>query len=123
MNDPTPAQIATLSPLCQEYAIAIINAFREAGVPLGIVANGARRNPATQSQLVSAGRSLTTQSAHLTGDAFDVDILGLSRDQIPKQFWDIYGQVIESLGLTWGGRFSNLYDPAHAELPKAYRSA
>lgn len=123
MNDPTPQQLAGLSPTLQPIAIEIINLFRDAGIPLGIVALGGRRTSAQQSNLVGKGVSATLNSYHLTGDAFDVDVLGFPRDQIPPQFWNIYGQVVESYGLVWGGRWSQPYDPAHAQLPKALKSA
>lgn len=107
----------------QAYAIEIITLLREAGIPAIIVAQGARRSAGEQKNIVAAGYSATLKSAHLTGDAFDLDIWGLSRGQIPKTFWDIYGQVVESYGLVWGGRWSHPYDPGHCELPQGLRSA
>lgn len=123
MNDPTPAQLATLSPRMAEIAAEIINACRDVGIPLIIVAKGARRSPEEQSKLLRAGLSATRNSAHLTGDAVDFDIYGLARGDIPQVFWDAFGPFVESFGLTWGGRWRHPYDPGHVELPKSQRSA
>lgn len=120
-TDPTPQQLASLSDEMRPIAIEIINILREAGIPAIIVSQGARRSSATQSKIVAAGNSLTTKSAHLTGDAFDIDIYGLSRSQIPDAFWKVYGPLVESYGLSWGGRWHSLYDPGHAELPRSAR--
>jgi len=123
MDDPTPAQITTLSDRMQPYAIEIISNLRNIGIPAIIVAQGARRNPTTQQALLAKGVSATLKSAHLTGDAFDIDIWGLARGDIPEVFWSFYGQMVESYGLVWGGRWTHPYDPGHCELPKAMRVA
>lgn len=123
MSDPTPAQLATLSPRMLDIAIEIINYFRFAGIPIIIVSKGARRSADDQAQLVAAGLSQTRNSAHLTGDAVDFDIFGLRRDEIPDVFWNLFGQVAESYGLVWGGRWTNPYDPGHVQLPPGQRGA
>ena len=121
MNDPTIGQLRTLSDELLPIAVEIINLFREAGIPLGVVSNGARRSRATQTKLVGTGRSATLNSAHLTGDAVDFDVLGFNRDSLPPIFFQVLGQIGESYGLTWGGRWSRPYDPGHFELPKSLR--
>lgn len=123
ISDPTPEQIASLSPKAQAYAIEIITYLRKLGIPAIIVANGGRRSQSVQEGLVRLGVSATRNSSHLTGDAWDLDIYGLSRDQIPEIFWTYYGQLVESYGLVWGGRWSHPYDPGHCELPRSMRSA
>lgn len=93
----------------------MVNAAREAGIPLVITSS--LRTPAEQKELVRRGFSQTQNSRHLTGRAFDVDIFGLSRDQVPKWFWDILGPWAERwLKLKWGGRWRSIYDPGHFEL-------
>lgn len=120
-TDPTIEQLSGLSPTMARIAVEIINAFRDAGIPLGIVAKGGRRDPQTQQRLVNAGYSATTKSAHLTGDAVDFDVLGFPRKDLPPQFFSIIGQFGESYGLVWGGRWKHPYDPMHFELPKSMR--
>jgi len=122
MHDPTPDQIRQLSPTMASLAVVIINLFRDAGIPLGIVAQGGRRYPAEQERLVAAGLSRTRKSAHLTGDAVDFDVLGVPRNSLPQEFFGVLGYVGEAYGLVWGGRWTSPYDPGHFELPKSLRS-
>jgi len=123
MHDPTPQQIETLSNHLAPIAAEIINIFRQAGIPLGIVAKGARRSASLQDELVRARLSRTRHSAHLTGDAVDFDVLGVARDQLPREFFQTLGYVGELFGLVWGGRWTSPYDPGHFELPKHLRSS
>jgi len=116
--DRTQAEIDRLDPDTGYKAAVLINALREEGIPAGIVANGGRRDPATQKQLVGEGRSRTLRSYHLLGRAFDLDVLGMSRDSVPEWFWYSVGPWAEkNLGLRWGGRFSSIRDLAHFEDP------
>jgi len=39
---------------------------------------------------------------------------------VPNVGWDAVGPFGESLGLTWGGRWSGLWDPGHFELRRAW---
>lgn len=116
MSDETERHLEQLSPETRDRAYWLIWAFRTAGVPLVITSS--RRTPYEQEQLVLAGRSRTLRSKHLEGKAFDVDVYGLSRDSIPRWFWDVIGPwAEEQLGLRWGGRFTSLWDPGHFESP------
>jgi len=99
----------------QPLAVALITAIREAGLPAGIVAGGGLRGTAEQRRLVQAGLSKTLKSRHLSGDAFDLDLIGFNRDAIPAEFWAIVGPFGESLGLRWGGRFRGFPDVGHFE--------
>ena len=115
--DPTQAQVDTLDPEMAWRAAALINALRDEGYPAGIVALGARRTPSEQAPLVREGRSLTLRSRHLSGRAFDLDILGVNRDSVPEWFWTQVGIWAERwLGLKWGGRWTSPRDLAHFEL-------
>lgn len=116
--DPTQAQINTLDPEIAWRAAYLINVLRDIGWPVGIVALGARRNETAQKALVREGRSRTLRSRHIDGLAFDLDILGVPRDEVPEWFWNALGPWAEqALGLRWGGRFSTIRDLAHFELP------
>jgi hypothetical protein len=113
-DDPTPRHLAQLSPVVQPRALALVNAARQAGIRLVITSS--RRTAAEQARLVAAGRSRRPDSLHLTGRAFDVDVLGIGRDRVPRDFWAWLGPIGERLGLRWGGRWQSPYDPGHFEL-------
>ena len=113
-RDPTPGHLEQLTPETAELAVQLVNAARQVGVPLIITSS--RRSQDEQRRLVQAGRSQTMNSAHLRGEAFDVDVMGVSRDQVPRWWWDSLGPYGEALGLRWGGRWRSLYDPGHFEL-------
>lgn len=106
-----------LSPDIQYAAFYLIWAARQAGFPLQITSS--LRTRSEQEALVGSGLSRTLRSKHLIGQAFDVDIHGLGRDQVPLWFWEMLGPFAESLGFRWGGRFSGFADYGHFENPYA----
>jgi hypothetical protein len=99
MTDETAVHLRSLDPGFAPYAVYLINAARAAQVPL--VAISGRRSSATNREVGGAERSL-----HLYGLAFDVQVLGYSREQIPLWWWLAAGQFWEAMGGRWGGRFS-----------------
>jgi len=101
----------------QDPAFWLVYVARSAGFPLQITST--LRTRAEQETLVRLGRSNLLRSKHLTGQAFDVDLHGIGRDEIPRWFWEELGWLGEYLGLRWGGRWSVPYDPAHFEDPRA----
>lgn len=113
-RDPTLLELKGLTPATRELAVALINEARAEGYPAVIVALGGRRTAREQRTLVRAGRSRTMKSLHLVGRAFDVDLLGVSRDRVPTAFYEWLGGIGEGMGLRWGGRFG---DVGHFELP------
>lgn len=117
-QDPTPAQVAALRPGTRDKAIHLINALRSVGVPAIIGPLGGKRTIKQQLQLYGSGRGVTTtvKSRHIYGAAFDIDVAGMNRDDVPKWWWPIIGQYAESvLKLRWGGRWTRPYDPGHFE--------
>jgi len=112
------AHIRALSPEIQDAAFWLVYVVRNAGFPLQITSSV--RTRAEQEALVISGRSQTRQSAHLRGEAFDVDIHGFGRDQVPLWFWEQLGQLGEYLGLRWGGRWSGFRDYGHFENPRSF---
>lgn len=119
MNDKTQELVNTLDPAIAWRAATLINALRSAGVPAGIVTGGARRTVSDQLKLYKSGLGVTStrKSRHITGMAFDLDILGMNRNDVPQWFWDLVGPWAESnLGLIWGGRWHSPYDPGHFQL-------
>lgn len=112
--DPTQQHLDSLSPSTRNKAYWMVWAVRSVGIPLIITSS--IRTQVEQYKLVLAGRSKTMNSLHLQGRAFDVDLLGVSRDAVPKAFWDILGPwAEENLQLGWGGRWRSIYDPGHFE--------
>lgn len=115
-TDPTLGNLASLSPRAQAAAYQLVLACRDAGLP--VIITSALRDPATQRDLVARGLSKTLDSAHVRGEAFDIDWYGWDRRDIPQWFWQIVGPWAETqLGLRWGGRWRSLWDPGHFELP------
>lgn len=114
-TDPTNGHLGRLDPRIQEQAFWLITVARLSGVPLWI--SSSTRSVREQRALVDAGRSKSLLSQHLKGLAFDVDVLGFSRDQVPLWLWHELGQVAEQyLGLRWGGRWTGLRDFGHFEV-------
>jgi len=113
-RDPTSSHLTKLHPYVAARAYEFINALREAGVPAWI--SSSRRTQAEQDALYRSGASKTRNSYHLEGRAFDIDILGYGRDQLPRWWWDAVGAYGESLGFRWGGRFTSFYDAGHFEI-------
>jgi len=116
--DATLQHIYQLSPDIQLAAWYMVYLVRSAGIPLQITSTLRTRDE--QSALVASGRSQTFSSKHLTGQAFDVDIHGWGRDEIPEWWFYQLGELGEALGLRWGGRFSGFWDPGHFENPYTY---
>lgn len=113
--DSTIRHIQALSPDIQLAAFYLVDVVRNAGIPLQITSSVRSRQE--QASLVRGGFSRNPRSPHLEGQAFDVDIHGLGRDQIPDWFWWEFGQLAEYIGFRWGGRWSSPWDPGHLENP------
>lgn len=77
--------------------------------------DGYRSIAAQQKVLRAKGRFDQGGAAALPGKSFHN--YGLAADaQISPERWDIFGQVVESLGLRWGGRFTPTREPWHVDL-------
>ncbi|HEX2980676.1 MAG TPA: M15 family metallopeptidase, partial [Anaerolineaceae bacterium] len=103
MFDPTESHLSGLEPRTRLLATYLIIAARQSGIPLIITSS--KRGFWEQARLVASGASKTLNSKHLRGQAFDVDVMGWSRDALPKTFWEAVGSYGEYLGLKWGGRW------------------
>jgi hypothetical protein len=115
-TDPSLALIQTLDWQIQLLAVDLVNAARTAPLWLPLVITSARRSSAEQARLVQQGRSRTLASRHVLGLAFDVDMLHWNRDAVPRWVWDRLGPLGESIGLTWGGRWTSFLDVGHFEI-------
>jgi len=109
------AHIRALSPDIQDAAFWLVYVVRNAGFPLQITSSV--RSRSEQAYLVRIGASRTLSSKHLIGQAFDVDIHGYGRDQVPLWFWEQLGALGEYFGLRWGGRWTSPRDYGHFENP------
>lgn len=111
-----------LSPRFRPLAVELLARLTEAGIPVLVV--DTLRTPEEQAENLRRGVSWTLHSKHLTGDALDLCPYGLYQLHGPdKLHWDPtdpvwirLGQIGESLGLTWGGRWVQR-DLGHFELP------
>jgi hypothetical protein len=116
--DRTELELATLHPQLQPIAFQFIATLRDLGYPAVITDLGGRRNAAQQSKLMNAGLSRTVNSAHVQGRAFDLDLSGYKREQVPNWFWEAVGPWAESeFDLIWGGRWRTFRDVGHFQLP------
>jgi peptidoglycan L-alanyl-D-glutamate endopeptidase CwlK len=124
------SRINSIHESVQPLARALIEAAAREGISL--VVNSGFRSIAEQDRLYAKGR--TTKGGIVTGVkgggswhnfglAFDVAMVSPgpkppkgTRSWPPgKEEWRIIGGIGESLGMKWGGSFSNLWDPGHFE--------
>lgn len=111
----------------QQLAARLLFKCAEQGIQLRVISG--LRTFAQQEALYASGRTAPGQivthakpgqSWHNWSRAFDVCIEKWPGDQTPKDVfdgpWDTVGQLGESLGLTWGGRFHHP-DRPHFEYP------
>lgn len=120
MTTTTLDHIRRLDPRIQVrawYLVHLVNrALAAHDVPERLKITSSRRSLEEQRRLVVLGRSRTLKSAHVAGLAFDVDLEGWAREDVPDSFWWVVGPFAERLlGLTWGGRWNSPYDPGHFE--------
>ncbi len=109
--DPTDDKLQELEPATQLRAYWFVRQVREAGIPLVIISG-------LRSSSYNAAIGGAVNSYHLTGRAFDVQVVGYTKDEIPLRWWQSLGGYAESaFGLRWGGRFSppdlNHFDTAY----------
>lgn len=110
-----------LSDRFRPKAIELLARLTEAGIAVMIV--DTLRTPAEHAANLASGASKATRSKHLDGDAIDIcPYLIFNQDGPDKLNWDTrhpvwkrIGEIGESLGLTWGGRWKSPHDPGHFE--------
>jgi len=115
VNDPTLSHILRLQRGLQESAIEFINEARTVG-ELPAIITSSSRTVAEQRRLVQAGRSTTMNSYHLQGRAFDIDMYGWNRNDVPEWVWQYIGPLGEAYGFRWGGRWATFRDVGHFEF-------
>jgi hypothetical protein len=114
-------QLNDLSERFRPKAFELLARLTEAGIPVLIV--DTLRTPAEHAENLRKGTSKATRSKHLDGDAIDICPYSVFLDNGPDKLnwntsdpvWKRIGEIVESVGLTWGGRWKNPHDPGHAE--------
>ena len=98
--------LTSLSDRFRPFAEAFLWKCQHLGIPIVVVCT--RRTDAEQSDCLARGVSWTTHSKHLTGDAIDVatrELMAMKNWGPGDPEWTRIGEIGESLGLVWGGRF------------------
>lgn len=107
-----------VQPLCEQF----FNLCQAAGIPVLLVDTG--RTITEQEQKLANGVSWTQNSKHLPqppeglSEAFDVcpkEYLTIKNWCPGGPLWAKLGDIGESLGLRWGGRWLKTPDPGHFE--------
>lgn len=123
-------QLDELHPDFRPRAAEFLARLVEAQVPVLIVCTG--RTASEQAAAVARGASKVARSRHQDGMAIDVVPFALYQLRGPDKLqwgndpaWKVIGQIAESLGLRWGGRFGESapgtgdgWDPGHVEVPR-----
>jgi peptidoglycan L-alanyl-D-glutamate endopeptidase CwlK len=116
--------LSSLSPAFRPIAYAFLAKLVEAGIAVMII--NTRRTKEEQAVNFANGTSWVKHSKHEEGNAIDLcpyelytaaaggDKLAWNAEH---PVWDKIGQIGESLGLVWGGRWTKR-DMGHFELPK-----
>lgn len=122
------SNIYTLQPQCAQIARQVLGALRADGTDWRII-HGVR-SYAEQDALYAKGRTkpgakVTNakggQSRHNFGIAFDVCLFKSGKDiwepsSGANSIYKMFGQLVDNLKSTWGGHWTNPYDPGHAQL-------
>lgn len=114
--------IETLHPRVRPYARGVVNAAMEKGIRIKVTSG--TRTPEEQNALYEVGRTTpgkivtdarAWQSNHNYGLAFDFTIFDGASPIWDSPLYKTVGEIGESFGLTWGGRWHNADEP-HLEM-------
>jgi hypothetical protein len=120
----TLERIATLEPELQPLALELVRLAGAAGHRITVTSG--RRSTTEQAAIHAsnpAGSAPPGRSKHEQGRAFDVAFLNADGTWSYDGHWLTIGELGESLGLRWGGRWrrgqwkGTLGDRPHFELP------
>lgn len=113
-------KLASLHPEFREKIIKVLGEMRARGFDPYI--HFGWRDLATQTRLKEQGFTKVSFSFHNATDidghpaALAVDIPSKSKGWEPGQtYWNTLGEIGEKHGLTWGGRWSDPWDPSHLQ--------
>ena len=115
-------QLTDLDPVLLEKVMLLIAGCAERGI--GVVVIDTLRTEEEHAANLANGTSWTARSKHLpdaNGRSRAVDlaperVLGMKGWAPQHRFWETMGELGESLGLRWGGRWA-ARDWGHFELP------
>jgi len=114
--------VSTLHPKVKPKVEALLNASKNAGLPL--LATSGMRDCAEQTKLYAKGRtapgSVVTnakcgESSHNFGTAVDVVPLENGKPNWNSKNWDKIGAIGKKVGLQWGGDWKSFKDKPHFE--------
>ena len=117
-----PKGLASLTPAAKKKIEQFFALAKKAGKPLLLVS--AKRSCERQNELYAQGRTkpgkIIThakcgQSDHNLGLAVDVAPLinGKVNYNVPRSYWEELAKIAATVGLGWGGRWTNLNDLVH----------
>lgn len=121
------ANIESLDPALKDILAKMIPQLETVtGLKWGVVST--KRSMSEQHALYERGRTKpgqkvtnadAGQSPHNFGMACDLCPMkdGAFWWNAPDNIWQMYGEMAEGLGLTWGGNFKSICDKPHVELP------
>lgn len=115
---PMIADLEALHPYFRDKIVQLISICESKGITLAIVET--YRTHAKQNEYKSMGKKYTRStgghSKHQYGLAIDVvPVVDSLAQWDDYKLWKKVGAVGEQLGLRWGGRWRNPYDPGHFE--------
>lgn len=107
------ARLSALDRGGRDAAQAFVAYLQRSGWP--IIVTSAVRSVAQQQQLARQNPSglpvaAPERSRHVQRRAFDLGFRGYQWRQVPMEYWRQMGEIWESMGGRWGGRFG---DPVH----------
>src|SRR5436190_15582031 len=111
--------LSELSDDFRPLAERLLQLCADAGIPVRVISTG--RTEAEQADCVKRGTSWTLRSFHLKGLAIDIapeELLGEKLWAPKSPLWYRLGEIGESIGLKWGGRW-RVRDFCHFELGEA----
>jgi peptidoglycan LD-endopeptidase CwlK len=117
-------KIEDLEPELQELYRAFETASQIAGV--AFIVTCTYRSQAEQDALYAQGRTApgkkvtwTRHSKHAARKAFDIAVLKNGKISWDPEDYQVIGEIGESVGLVWGGRWSTP-DYPHFQLPEVF---
>jgi D-alanyl-D-alanine carboxypeptidase. len=125
-NMPMINDLQALHPYFRDKVQELIQICKAKGIELAVVETF--RTHAKQNEYKTMGKKFTRSaggsSKHQYGLAIDVvPMVKDSAEWHNLQLWKKIGAVGEQLGLRWGGRWKNPYDPGHFEWTNGLSSA
>lgn len=113
-------KLASLHPELRPKVERILASLRREGFPAKLFFGW--RSLETQARLAARGTGLRSGSKHVNQvdgkpASRAADIVHATEGWSNEQFFGRLGMLAEREGLTWGGRWVALRDPAHVELP------